>query len=123
MSAKRYTEEFKIEAVRQVTDRGYSVADVAQRLEVSTHSLYAWVKKYSAGKVKASEIDDAQQENQLLKSELLRVTEERAAFRQETLQAWEHYKETGKHVTMSEADAWLQKLEKGEGAKPPECHD
>jgi len=29
MSSKRYTEEFKIEAVRQVTERGYSVAEVA----------------------------------------------------------------------------------------------
>jgi hypothetical protein len=28
MSNKRYTEEFKIEAVRQVIDRGYSVASV-----------------------------------------------------------------------------------------------
>jgi transposase len=26
MSSKRYPEEFKIEAVRQVTDRGHSVA-------------------------------------------------------------------------------------------------
>ena len=32
MSSKRYTEEFKIEAVRQVIDRGYSEAEVAQRL-------------------------------------------------------------------------------------------
>ena len=32
MSKKRYTEEFKIEAVRQVTERGYSVAEVAGRL-------------------------------------------------------------------------------------------
>lgn len=45
MSSKRYPEEFKIEAVRQVTDRGYSVADVAGRLDVTTHSLYAWPKK------------------------------------------------------------------------------
>jgi transposase len=29
MSGKRYTDEFKIEAVRQVTDRGYAVAEVA----------------------------------------------------------------------------------------------
>jgi transposase len=29
MSAKRYPDEFKIEAVKQVTDRGHSVADVA----------------------------------------------------------------------------------------------
>ncbi len=29
MSNKRYTEEFKIEAVRQIVDRGYSVAETA----------------------------------------------------------------------------------------------
>ncbi|MEQ3635705.1 transposase, partial [Alcanivorax sp.] len=34
MSSKRYPEEFKIEAVRQVTDRGHSVAQVADRLGV-----------------------------------------------------------------------------------------
>ena len=38
---KRYTEEFKKEAVKQVTDRGYSVAEVAERLGTTTHSLYA----------------------------------------------------------------------------------
>lgn len=46
MSGKRYPEEFKIEAVRLVTDRGYSLADVAGRLDVTTHSLYAWLKQY-----------------------------------------------------------------------------
>ena len=42
MSNKRYTEEFKIAAVQQVIDRGYSVAEVAHRLGVTAHSLYAW---------------------------------------------------------------------------------
>lgn len=32
MNGKRYPEEFKIEAVKQVVDRGHSVADVAKRL-------------------------------------------------------------------------------------------
>lgn len=41
MSGKRYTDEFKIETVRQVTDRGYPVSEVAERLGVTTHSLYA----------------------------------------------------------------------------------
>ena len=41
MKGKRYTEEFKIEAVKQLTDRGYSVAEVAQCLGTTTHSLYA----------------------------------------------------------------------------------
>ncbi len=42
MSSKRYTDEFKTEAVRQVTDRGYPVKEVADRLRITTHSLYAW---------------------------------------------------------------------------------
>lgn len=40
MSGKRYTEEFKIEAVKQVTERGHPAAEVATRLGVSAHSLY-----------------------------------------------------------------------------------
>ncbi len=46
MSGKRYPEEFKIEAVKQAVDRGHSIASVATRLDITTHSLYAWVKKY-----------------------------------------------------------------------------
>jgi putative transposase len=37
MSIQRFTPEFKAEAVRQVVDRGYSVAEIAARLGVSTH--------------------------------------------------------------------------------------
>ncbi|GLQ35135.1 hypothetical protein GCM10007939_14180 [Amylibacter marinus] len=37
-----YTEEFKRDAVAQVKDRGYSVQDVANRLGISTKSLYDW---------------------------------------------------------------------------------
>ena len=49
MSDKRYTDEFKIEAVKQITERGHAVQDVALRLGVSSHSLYAWLKKYGKG--------------------------------------------------------------------------
>lgn len=41
MSGKRYPEELKIEAVKQVIDRGHSVSSVATRLYITTHSLYA----------------------------------------------------------------------------------
>ncbi len=45
MSSKRYGAEFKAEAVKQVTERGYKVAEVAERLGVSIHSLYAWLRE------------------------------------------------------------------------------
>ncbi len=49
MSGKRYPEEFKTEAVKQVVDRGYSVASVATRLDITTHSLYASDKEVRSG--------------------------------------------------------------------------
>jgi transposase len=39
---KRYTEEFKNEAVKQITERGYSVTRVAGRPGVCTKTLYQW---------------------------------------------------------------------------------
>jgi transposase len=39
MSSQRYTPEFKDEAVRQIIERSHSVAEVSERLGVSSHSL------------------------------------------------------------------------------------
>ena len=36
MSSKRYTDEFKKEAVKRVTERGYPASEVARRLGVAT---------------------------------------------------------------------------------------
>lgn len=77
MSGKRYPEEFKIEAVKQVTERGHAATEVAARLGVSSHSLYQWVKRYSAPPAERQKVDDQQAEMKRLKAELKRVTEER----------------------------------------------
>lgn len=77
MSNNRYPEEFKIEAVRQVTDRGYSVAEVADRLGTTTHSIYAWIKKYGPDSEAHQEKATEQAELKKLRKELKRVTEER----------------------------------------------
>jgi|GEM_PF-412082 transposase len=45
MSSKRYTEEFRIAAVKQFTEGGHSVGDVARRLGVTTKSLSDWKEK------------------------------------------------------------------------------
>jgi predicted transcriptional regulator len=49
--------------------------------------------------------------------------EKREAFKQDAKRAWEEYQATGLHVTHEEADAWLAKLESGEDAEPPKCHE
>ena len=70
MSSKRYPEEFKIEAVKQVTEKGHSVAEVAARLGTTTHSLYAWIKRYDPQQPKTIESSDPSTELAKLKKEL-----------------------------------------------------
>jgi transposase len=77
MSNPRYPEEFKIQAVNQVTEKKLPVADVAARLGVSTHSLYAWIKRYSKPQAERQHVDDQHAELRRLRAELKRVTEER----------------------------------------------
>ncbi|MDI6747147.1 MAG: ribbon-helix-helix protein, CopG family [Rhodocyclaceae bacterium] len=48
--------------------------------------------------------------------------EQREAFRQEALDAWNHYQATGLHATGAEADAWLAELEAGNDVEPPASH-
>ena len=79
MSGKRFTDEFKLEAVKQVTERGYSVADVSSRLGISDNSLYLWLKKFDTTKEskQTKQFDELEKENRKLKAELRRITEER----------------------------------------------
>lgn len=73
---KRYTQEFKIEAVKQITDRGYSVADVSERLGICTKTLYHWRSQLS-DEPKMIKSSDDQLKIAKLEAELKRVTEER----------------------------------------------
>lgn len=54
MSLQRFTPKFKAEAVRQVIEREYFVAETAERLGVSTHSLYKCVKPWGLTKPRNS---------------------------------------------------------------------
>lgn len=56
MSNQRFSPEFKDEAVRQIVDRGYSVPKVSERLGVSAHSLYMWVKAVKLDKTDEMEV-------------------------------------------------------------------
>ncbi len=79
MSNQRYTPEFKDEAVKQVVERGYSVSDVSQRLGVSSHSLYKWVKAVQPdqSESQAAELAEVKREMLKLRAQLRRTEEER----------------------------------------------
>lgn len=77
MAGERYTKEFKIAAVKQITEEGYKIADVAKRLGITTKSLYNWKAKYGETAVENQADQAKESELKKLKAELKRVTMER----------------------------------------------
>ncbi|MGH4365138.1 IS3 family transposase [Klebsiella pneumoniae] len=79
MGTPRFTPEFKEEAVRQITECGYSVAEVSDRLGVSAHSLYKWLRaiKPDNSEQHARDLLEAKSEILKLRAQLKRTEEER----------------------------------------------
>ena len=78
---KTYSREFKLEAVRLITEKGYSVAEASRNLGVEYSVLRRWKKQLAGdpqhafpgkGRLKAPD-----EELRRLQRELDRVTEER----------------------------------------------
>ena len=53
MERRRFTREFKLEAVMLVTERGVTIAQAARDLEVSGQVLRRWVKELEADQQQA----------------------------------------------------------------------
>ena len=80
----RFTDEFKQDAVAQVVERGYTVSEVAERLGISTKSLYAWKSEFAKSPLVRLEVADQAAEIRRLRRELARVTEERTILKKAT---------------------------------------
>jgi transposase len=81
MARKTYTREFKLQALRMLTDQGLSVAEVARRLGVRDNLLRNWKKAATAqgpdafpGQGRPSPADD---ELRQLRAEVHRLRAER----------------------------------------------
>jgi transposase len=83
MGKGNFTEDFRLDAIKRITERGHSVADVSKRLGVNTHSLYGWMKRYTARPAVTANGDQTA-EIKRLKQELARVTEERDILKKAT---------------------------------------
>ena len=100
MSKQHFTDEFKIEAVKQITELGYSTSEVASRLGVSAHSLYAWKKRFGKPEIQRT-LEDAQEaELKRLRQELKRVTEERDILKKAAVES------TGQRNTLFQYLLW-----------------
>ncbi len=81
MGVSKFTAEFKDEAIKQVTEKGRPVSEVAKRLGITPWTLYTWMK--AAGIPSPSErtirpaAPDLAKENAALKAQIRRLEEER----------------------------------------------
>jgi transposase len=85
MSVTKFTDEFRRDALAQVEDRGHLVREVAERLGISTKSIYTWQKLFSRPAKVIQEVDAQADEIRRLKRDLLRVTEERDILKKATV--------------------------------------
>ncbi|MFW7525170.1 IS3 family transposase [Vibrio ostreicida] len=85
MSGKRYPEEFKIQAVEQVTKQGHTLSSTAERLGISYKSLCDWVRKYDKPDKQRKHEDD---QLNLQRCVLCRGVKEKYTFIIERLQRY-----------------------------------
>jgi transposase len=95
MERRRYTREFKLEAVRLVKERGVSIAEAARDLGIHANVLREWVKAVSAdaaqafpghGQMKPEQLEIAQLRREVTKLKAERDILKKAAayFAKET---------------------------------------
>lgn len=83
---RRYTSEFKVEAVRLVAASGKPVAQIARELGINEQTLHNWKKQAASGDGTGVAPDRfaPQDEIRRLRRELARVTEERDILKKAT---------------------------------------
>jgi len=93
---KRYTKEFKLDAVSLVLEQGHTRTEVAKKLEISSQLVGRWVKEYQQdedgqafrgnGKLtpEQAEIRQLREENKRLKMERQILKEATVFFAKET---------------------------------------
>jgi transposase len=81
MQRRKFSREFKLEAVRLVKERGVAVAQAARDLDVHENVLRKWVREFAAGKQDAfpghGQQKGEQEEIQRLRKEVAKLKAER----------------------------------------------
>jgi transposase len=77
MARRSHSPAFKREAVRQVTEQGKGITEVARRLEISRTLLYDWIR------VETEAASPPQRRGKPGESELVRLKREVAELREE----------------------------------------
>ena len=93
---KSYSREFKMEAVRLITHKGYSIAEASRSLGVEYSVLRNWKKQFEQDPEHAfpgkGHLKPPDEEIRRLKAQLNRITEERDILKKALAYFAEHQK-------------------------------
>ena len=85
---RTYTDEFKIEAVKLITEKGYSVAEAARSLDISENLLRSWKISFQANGDQAfpgkGRLPAIEEELRRLRADNKRLTAEREILKKAT---------------------------------------
>lgn len=77
MSTKKYTKEFKVDAVRLALSSDKTQAQVARDLGIKENALYNWISKYRSEVLSGEHGMNPEQELAALKKEVAQLKQER----------------------------------------------
>ena len=81
---KTYSEDFKIRAVKMVTEDGMKQAQVARNLGVNLNSIGKWIKKYGDQDIPEVSADEAMRKARQLEKENAELREENEILKKAT---------------------------------------
>ena len=86
---KKYSKEFKLDAVSLVTEQGYSRAEAARSLGINANMLCRWVNEDQTGDAQSfrgnGKLTPDQEENRRLKAEIKRLRMEKEILKKATV--------------------------------------
>ena len=80
---RHFSKEFKIGAIKLITEQGYTIAEAARRLEVHHKCLRDWIAKYAPQFDTTASAKDVPEDPKALAAELRRLRRDNEQLRME----------------------------------------
>ena len=81
---RKYTEEFKAEAVRLIVEEGYSISQAARNLDVNANMLGRWKRELTEDAEIRQQVADEKEELKRLREEVRQLKMEREILKKAT---------------------------------------
>ncbi len=90
VTRKRYTKEFKLDAISLVLDQGHTKTEVSRSLEINANMLRRWIREYQADEADQSfrgngKLTPEQEEIRQLKAQIKQLKLEREILKEATV--------------------------------------